>query len=202
VKYQKSGAANAAGLVAHAKSAVASDPNTLVLTYAQPVANVLSQLQQFFILPAHVWSKYTTNGGKDLKTFKNAAPIVSGGPFTLKSFKKNEIALFKRYPDFYGPKPHIDGFGLRQFSNDDALVAALKANEIDAIESLPPTAIKTVKDAGFVVEQVPGLTEDDFIFNSNPKKTKHRELLNLKLREAFAEYQKQKAAGVPAAPSH
>src|SRR5439155_22910630 len=32
---------------------------------------------------------------------------------------------------------------------------------------------------------VPGLDQTDFIFNSNPKK-KHRQLLNLKLKEAFA----------------
>jgi peptide/nickel transport system substrate-binding protein len=62
----------------------------------------------------------------------------------------------------------------------------MKSHEIDAIESVPPTAIATLKKAGIVVAQVPGVTENDFIFNSNPQKTSHRELLNPKLREAFA----------------
>ena len=62
----------------------------------------------------------------------------------------------------------------------------MKSGEIDAIESVPPTAIDTLKKAGVIVVHVPGVTTNDFIFNANTKKTNHRELLNLKLREAFA----------------
>jgi peptide/nickel transport system substrate-binding protein len=186
VQLQKGAAANAAGLIAHIKNATAPDANTLVIHYEAPVGNVLGQMQQLAILPKHVWAKYAANKGKNLKSFPNGAPIVSGGAFQLTKFKKDEIALFKRNPNFYGPKPHIDGFGLRMFSNDDAMISALKAHELDALETVPPTAIATVKKAGFVVNQVPAVTENDFIFNSNPKKTSHRELLNPKLREAFA----------------
>jgi peptide/nickel transport system substrate-binding protein len=186
VKYQGTGGANTAGLIAHIKSASAPDPNTLVVKYEKPVGNVLSQFQQLAILPKHIWAGYTGHKGADLKTFPNAAPIVSGGTFILTKFKKDEIALFERNPNFYGPKPHIKGFGLRMFSNDDALVSAMKSGEIDAIESVPPTAIDTLKKAGVIVSIVPGVTTNDFIFNANTKKTNHRELLNLKLRQAFA----------------
>ena len=186
VKYQGTGGANTAGLIAHIKSATAPDANTLVVKYEKPVGNVLSQFQQLAILPKHIWAGYTGHKGADLKTFPNAAPIVSGGTFILTKFKKDEIALFERNPSFYGPKPHIKGFGLRMFSNDDALVSAMKSGEIDAIESVPPTAIDTLKKAGVNVSIVPGVTTNDFIFNANTKKTNHRELLNLKLREAFA----------------
>jgi peptide/nickel transport system substrate-binding protein len=186
VKYQGTGGANTAGLIIHIVSASAPNPNTLVVKYEKPVGNVLSQFQQLAILPKHIWAGYTGHKGADLKTFPNAAPVVSGGAFTLSKFTKDQIALFKRNPTFYGPKPHIEGFGLRMFSNDDALVSAMKSGEIDAIESVPPTAIATLKKAGVVVSQVPGVTTNDFIFNANPKKKNNRELLNLKLREAFA----------------
>jgi peptide/nickel transport system substrate-binding protein len=176
VKYQGTGAANAAGLVAHVKSASAPDPNTLVVTYERPVGNVLSQFQQLAILPKHVWAGQTGHKGADLKTFPNSAPIVSGGTFILTKFKKDEIALFERNPTFYGPKPHIKGFGLRMFSNDDALVSAMKSGELDALETVPPTAIETLKQAGVVVSKVAGVTTNDFIFNANTKKPKHREL--------------------------
>jgi peptide/nickel transport system substrate-binding protein len=185
VKLQGGAAANAAGLVAHIENATTPDANTLVVHYSAPVGNVLSQFQQLAILPKHVWAPHAADKGKTLKSFPNGAPIVSGGPFMLTKFKKDEIALFKRNASFYGPKPHVDGFGLRMFSNDDAMISALKAHELDAIETVPPTAIKTTKAAGLVVEQVPGVTENDFIINSNPKKTNHRELLNLKVKEAM-----------------
>ena len=45
--------------------------------------------------------------------------------------------------------------------------------------------MKTLRDAGFDVSNVPGLDQTDFIINSNPNKKEHRELLDLKVKEAF-----------------
>jgi peptide/nickel transport system substrate-binding protein len=185
IKYAATGAANAAGLIAHIKKATAPNATTLVVKYVKAPGNVLGQFQQFPILPQHVWAKHTGHKGTDLKTFANSAPVVGAGPFKLTKFKKDEIALFERYNGFYGDKPKVDAFGLRMFSNSDALVSALKAHEIDAIEDVPGTAIKTLR-SGFNIRSAPGVSQTDFIINSNPKKQSHRELLNLKLKEAFA----------------
>ena len=146
---------------------------------------VLGQFQQFFILPQHIWAQHTGNKGADLKTFANNAPVVGSGPFTLVKFKKNNVAIFKRNDSYWGTKPRIDEFGLQQFSDDDAMVTALKANDLDAIEAVPATAMKTLRNAGFDVSNVPGLDQTDFIINSNPNKKEHRELLDLKVKEAF-----------------
>jgi peptide/nickel transport system substrate-binding protein len=186
IKYQGGGAANEAGLIAHITHADAPNPTTLVVRYKQAPGNVLGQFQQFFILPKHIWSKHTGHNGADLKTFANNAPVVSSGPFNLVTFKKDEVALFQKNKSYWGTKPQISEFGLRMFSNDDAMISALKAHEIDAIESVPATAVKTLKNAGFTISDSPGLDQTDFIINSNTKKTRHRELLNLKVKEAFA----------------
>jgi peptide/nickel transport system substrate-binding protein len=185
IKYAAGSTANSAGLIAHIKRATAPNPTTLVVSYVAAPGNVLGQFQQFPLLPQHIWSRYTTHKGNGLKTFPNAAPVVGAGPFTLVKFSKDQIALFKRNDSFYGPKPQIDEFGLQMFSNDDALVAALKAHNIDAIEEVPPTSMKTLRSAGFAVNQVPGVDHTDFIINSAPQKKSNRELLNLKVREAF-----------------
>jgi peptide/nickel transport system substrate-binding protein len=187
--FAKTAAGNQAATLTNLTSAKATDDNTLVLSYSTPVANVLSNLQQLPILPEHVWSKYATGKGKDLKNYPNtptdSQPVVSGGPFQLVKFQKNQIALFKRNPNWYGQKPHIDGFGIQFFANDDAMVTALKNGQIDAVEALPATSVKTVKQAGLTVTTVPGEEFHDFIFNSNPKKPKNRELLDPKVRAAF-----------------
>ena len=185
IKYASTGAANEAGLIAHITKADAPNPTTLVVHYKQAPGNVLGQFQQFFILPKHIWSKHTGNNGADLKTFANNAPVVGSGPFTLVKYQKNEIALFKRQASYWGTKPKIDEFGLRMFSNDDAMISALKAHEIDAINVVPATGVKALKDAGFEVSDVPGLDQTDFIVNSNPKKNSHQELLSPKVKEAF-----------------
>ncbi len=186
LKYQNGPTANSAGYVAHMLSATAPNANTLVLTYKQPVANVLSQVQQVVILPQHIWAKYATGNGKGLTNFANNAPIVSGGPFILTSYTAKQDALFARNPDFYGPKPHIQGVALEFFSNDDAMVTALKSDQLDGVESVPTTSVSDLKSAGFVVRETPGDAFDDFIINDNPKQdASHAELMNPLVREAF-----------------
>src|SRR5262245_5354204 len=187
LKYKSGATANVAGLVSHIKNAKAPNATTLVVNYAQRPnpTYVLGQFQQFFILPKHIWSQHLGKKGAGLKTFPNNAPIVGSGPFTLVKFKLNDVALFQRNSSYWGPKPKIDVFGLQQYSNDDAMVTALEAHDLDAIEVVPATAMKTLRKSGFAVSDLKGLDQTDFIINSNPKKKKHRELLNLKVKEAF-----------------
>lgn len=189
IKYQNGPAGMWAGSVAHLAGVKATNATTVVATYKRPVANVLSNLGFIPILPRQVWGKYATGNGSGLKRYPNALPggqpLVSGGPFVLVRYTPNQVAVFKRNPDFYGVKPHLDGFGLQFFQSPDAMVTAMKAGQLDAIEHLPPTAVASVKAAGFHVAVGPSLEFRDFIFNSNPKKPQHRELLNPKVRMAF-----------------
>ena len=186
LKYQNGPTANSAGYVAHMKSATAPNATTLVLTYKRPVANVLSQVQQAPILPEHVWAKYATGNGKALTRFTNNAPIVSGGPFILTKYTPKQIVLFKRNPTFYGPKPHIDGLGLQFFQTTDAMITALKSNQLDGVETVTPTSVATLKAAHFVVPSSPGVVFDDFIINANPQQdASHKELVNPLVRQAF-----------------
>ena len=68
LKYSKGPTALLADFLDNVESVAAPDEQTFVLTYATPVAQslVLSNLQQLFILPAHVWSEHDTDNGKGL----------------------------------------------------------------------------------------------------------------------------------------
>jgi peptide/nickel transport system substrate-binding protein len=186
LKFQNSATANSAGYVAHMTSAVATNATTLVLTYSQPVANVLSQVQQVTIVPEHVWAKYATGNGKGLTNFANNAPIVSGGPFILRKYTAKQSALFARNPTYYGPKPHVAEVALEFFTNDDAMVTALKSGQLDGVETVPTTSVSDLKKAGFDVRETPGDAFDDFIINDNPSQdASHAELMNPLVRQAF-----------------
>ena len=189
IKFQGGPTGAWAGSVAHLENVRAEGPDTVVATYKEPVANVLPNLGFIPILPEHVWAQYATGAGRPLKTYPNQPegghPLVGAGPFTLVKFKTHEAAVFQRNPTFYGPKAHLDEFGLEFFQNPDAMVTALKSGQIDAIEHLPPTAVSAVKAAGLHVQLGPSLELRDFIINSNPRKPEHRELLNPKVRMAF-----------------
>ncbi len=161
IKYQGGGAANAAGLIAHIRNATAPNPTTLVVHYtAAPGQRARASSSSSRSFPQHIWSKYTAHKGADLKTFANPAPVVGAGPFKLVKYQKDQIALFQRNDSFYGPKPQADGFGLQMFSNDDALVTALKAHDIDAIEDVPATTIEVAAEGGHQASAGPGRRGD------------------------------------------
>ncbi|WP_081815143.1 ABC transporter substrate-binding protein [Leifsonia aquatica] len=187
LKYQSGPTGQLAGFVSHLETAVATDAHTLTLTYSQPVANVLAQLQQLPILPEHIWKPLATGDGKKISSFQNGAPMVSGGPFRMTQYKKDQLALFDTNPHWWGAtKPTITGFGLQFFANDDAMVTALKTGQVDMIgESTPATAVASLKKSGLVVGTTPSVGFYDFIINTNPKKKNHPELLDPKVREAF-----------------
>ncbi len=187
LKYAKGPTGLSAAYVSHMAGAEATDANTVVIHYEEPVGNVLGNLEQIAILPQHIWSQHEGNEGKDLKTFDNAPPIVSGGPFVLTDYQKRDFAKFETNPSYYGPKPHIDGYGVKFFTNTDAMVQALLNDEIDMVYQTPPNAISKLEaNPNITIVTGPGVTEDDFIFNSNPDKPNNTELLDPKVREAFA----------------
>ncbi len=190
LKYGGGATGNLVGGLSHVTKVEAPDANTLVITYSAPVANVLSNLQQISILPQHVWAQYETDNGRGLRHFANqpagGQPLTSGGPFELAEYKKDQVAIFKKNPNFYGTKPAIDGFGLQYFSNDDAMVQALRSGQIQAAINVPPTAVGTLKgDHSLSVYDGTGIQLRDLIINSSPNKTANLELLNPRVRMAM-----------------
>lgn len=175
-----------AGYARHITSAEAPDDGTLTIGYEAPVNEgwALSQLQQIPILPEHVWSAQEGEDGKGIRQFTNGAPIVSGGPFALTAYTKDEFVQMERNDGYYGTAPHVEGWGLKFYTNPDAMVSALQNGELDAVESIPPAALEGLQaNPEMVVSTGPGIYWDDFIINSN--KPLHPELLDPKVREAF-----------------
>jgi peptide/nickel transport system substrate-binding protein len=174
------------GVVKHMVKAEAPDDTTIVITYDQAVGNVLSQLQQIPIMPIAVWQPLFSKGVKAVRDFQNTdTPIVAGGPFVLTEYKQDEFAKFAANPNWYGQKPHIDGFGMQSFQNGEAEISALTNGEIDLIAALEPTGVDPLKSSGLTVETTPGVEFHDIIFNSNPKNPNNPELRDPKLRTAM-----------------
>jgi peptide/nickel transport system substrate-binding protein len=188
-KYAAGPAGTWAGSVTFLKTITATDENTIVATYERPSATALADLGFAPVLPPQVWEQYATGDGKGLKTFANepddGKPLVGGGPFVLTEYRKNDIALFQRNPRYYGTKPQIDGFGLQFFRDEDAMITALKTDQLDAINEIPPTSVETLQSAGMKVFSGQALAMRDFIINMDPNKPEHRELLNPRVREAM-----------------
>jgi peptide/nickel transport system substrate-binding protein len=189
LKFAKGPAASLAPFISHATKLTAPNPTTLVIHYNKAVANVLPQLQQFFVLPRHIWEPVVGTGAKGLKDYDPAAhlPIVGGGSFYIQKYDKKGTTILARNPGFYGPKPHVDAVGITWFANSDAMLAALKSKGLDYVDTVPQTVAGSLGKSGDIqVVKGQGSEVRDFGFNSNPKKKKNRELLDPKLRDALS----------------
>ena len=188
-KYKKVSTGLMAGYIDGVASMEAPNDETLVVTYAKPKATALANLQPFSILPKHVYEQHLGTGGKGLDKWdmKAEGELVGGGPFTVKQYDEKGTTLLERNPGYYGPKPHLDAIGITVYQNPDAMVSAFKAGEIDAMDKVPVTLVDQIKAMpGVHIEE--GLVPDvvNIGFNSNPKKTTHRELLDNRVKQAMA----------------
>jgi peptide/nickel transport system substrate-binding protein len=189
VKYKDGPTAVAASSLEHVKNAEATDPTTLVIHYKAPVGNVLASLSGLYIVPEHIWAPKAGADGKGLKTFHPELhlPVVSGGAYTITQYEKKGTTAFKPDPNFYGPPSNASGVALTYYTNADAVIADLQAENIDWADQVPFKAVNAVKkSANVVVATVPGAETTNITWNSNPVKQRNRELLDPAVKKALS----------------
>jgi peptide/nickel transport system substrate-binding protein len=188
VKYQAGPTAAVAAALTHVTSMTAPNATTLVIHYDKPVANVLPQLEQFWVLPEHVWSKYAGGNGHNLKSFRpeQSLPTVAGGPYSITKYQQKGTTVFKPNPGFYGPKSNAEAVAMTYYTNSTSMIADLDSGQIDFADQVPFNAISSLKgDSRFALQSVPSSEVTNITINSNPLKAKNRELLNPTLRQAL-----------------
>jgi peptide/nickel transport system substrate-binding protein len=192
VRLQNGAAAALASNVVGITHATATSPTSLTVRFSKPESDALANLTHLPILPEHVWGAMAAGKGTALRTApvlpSGGHPVVSGGPFIFAKYIYNQSMVLLRNPHYYGSPAHVSGIGIEFFSNDDAMVAAVQANQVDAAlgnPNIPPTDVHPLKAAGMRIFSPAGIALNDLIINTNPAKTKHRELLNPVVREAF-----------------
>jgi peptide/nickel transport system substrate-binding protein len=190
VKYAAGPTAVMAPALAHVKTADAPDPTTVVIHYEAPVGNALAQLEQFFVVPQHVWEQYAAGNGKGLKTYrpeKDIASMVTGGAFTLKQYEKKGTTVFIPDPNYWGDKPSVEAVALTYYTNADSMIADLKQGNVDWVDQVPFNAVDVLKkDPKIQVNNVPGAETTNITWNSNPRKDKNRELLDPHVKKAIS----------------
>jgi peptide/nickel transport system substrate-binding protein len=118
-------------LVADFKTVTAPNATTLVITTSQPEANMLYNLNTIPIVPQHIWASEVSK----LNSFKNqATPVVGYGPWRLTGYVPNQYATLTADSGFFMGAPHFHTLIIQYFSNSDAMVAALRSGQLDAIE--------------------------------------------------------------------
>ncbi len=159
----------------------APNPTTLVIHYDKAVANVLPQLEQFFVLPEHVWEKYAGNerqGPEDVPA--RAAPADGRRAARTRSASSRRRARRSSSPTrtSTGRSRTPQAVAMTYYTNSTSMIADLQAGNIDFVDQVPYNAISSLKsDSRFELQSVPSSEVTNITFNSNPLKPKNRELL-------------------------
>jgi peptide/nickel transport system substrate-binding protein len=105
-----------------------------------------------YVIPEHVWGKYAD---ADLKTIKGApnTPSVTSGPFHLVEWDHGRSWTLDRNPEYWGPKPAVDEIQFHLYTNEEALVQALRNGEVDMIDSFEPSLLATLEKTPNVTVQ-------------------------------------------------
>lgn len=94
------------------------------------------------IVPKHIWGKETY---KTMGEAKFDAPLVGTGPYTVAEWKTGEYARFVRNPLYWGKQGAADEIVIQFFKNNDTMVQALKAGEIDYARGLNADQLNQLK---------------------------------------------------------
>ncbi len=174
------------GVVAEELQSVeAVDARTVVMTLANPIAPgaVLDLMAYSYMLPRHIWEQYDA---ETIYDFENAENIGTG-PYMVADWNPDQYLVLDANPQYWKGKPPIDRIVVQYYNTADAMVQALLAGEVDAIEIAPVEFLPTLQG-----EETVGLNrrepqfEFHFLFNMNADGTRHPAIADLRVRQAIA----------------
>ena len=94
-----------------------------------------------YILPKHIWEPFA--GDLDAAVAFQNEDMIGSGPFRLKEFQQGEFYRLDAN-DTTAP-PVIDEVIFQTYANQDALVQALRAGELDMITEMPHTVVPSLR---------------------------------------------------------
>jgi peptide/nickel transport system substrate-binding protein len=152
------------GYTLHFADVQATDPRTVVLTLDMPIGNLESQLLFCYILPQHIWEPYADDVSAAV-AFENA-DMIGSGPFRLVEFRQGEYYRLAANKQHYLFPPVVDEVIFQTYSNQDALVQALRAGEVDLITEMPNTVFGALQgEANITAVHGAARSLRDYIFN-------------------------------------
>jgi len=115
------------------------DPLTLKIRTTSPAPSMMEQVGLVYILSKKVATGLATadyNAGKGM---------VGTGPFRYGEWKNGDRLTMTRNDAYWGHKPAYEKVTLRFIAKDASRVAALLAGDVDLIDQVPPSDVKTLK---------------------------------------------------------
>ena len=165
-----------------ALSVAAADPQTVVVTFAEPFA----PWPYFFhgVLPKHILQPvFDAEGTLDNAEWNNA-PTVGEGPYVFAEWESGSFLRFVRNDNYWGEEPKVDEIFVRIVPDDASQIAALTSGEGDIGIFIAYPDVPTLEEANIdVVRAFSGYNEGWYL---NLGTNGHPALQDLRVRQALA----------------
>lgn len=130
------------GAIGFVDSVEAPDDYTVILHLPAPTAVMMYGLNQFDIVPKHIWGSMTTRD--EVLRFDNI-PVIGNGAFRFVEWKKGQYIRLQAYDNYWLGRPYIDELWFIQYASPETEFAALRTGEIDVMPSrMDPKEISIV----------------------------------------------------------
>jgi peptide/nickel transport system substrate-binding protein len=127
------GLSDAAQYTEFLEEITAPDDNTVVMRFSEPQAFNVAYVAP--ILPKHIWGDMTA---EEIEAFPNDNPNGTGA-YKFVEWQQGSILTLERNEAYHGKAPGADKIIYILYGNEDVVVQALKAGEVDVITEVSPT---------------------------------------------------------------
>jgi peptide/nickel transport system substrate-binding protein len=118
-----------------------------------------------YIVPEAVWAPYDGRELREIRGVQNT-PSIGSGPFVLTEWAPGQGWTMERNPYYWGEEPQLDRIEYRLYSNQEAMIQALRNGEIDFADGIKPSLIDSVEGIdGVAVQRVVSDWWLNFAFN-------------------------------------
>lgn len=161
-------------------------PNDTTLVWTSPYPTEGPMVPAWaYVVPEHVWSKYLGASSKQI-TAADVVPTVSSGPYQMTSATPGQNWTFTRNPNYWGPAPAYDKIVYQLYTNQDALVQALKNGQVDIADALDGSVLPALQKLSDVtVNKVVSDWWVNLAFNFGGRGPGLPALQNLQVRKAI-----------------
>lgn len=153
----------------------ALDATTLQITTFEPVGLMEYALSYSFVVPQGVWGDISDH--ETMAAYTGEDATIGTGPYIFGEWVMDEYLILNANENYWGGAPKIDQIIFQQYATEDAMVQAFLAGEVDAITTVPATAVETLQSTDDVVVTLwESFAVEEFTLNSYAEGTQPESL--------------------------
>lgn len=149
------GLSEAAQFLEDLESVETPDDLTAVFNFSSPQAFNCAPV--ILILPEHIWGGMSAG---EIEAYANDNPVGTGA-YQFKEWVQGASVSIERNEDYYGKLPAASGIIYVLYGNEDVLVQALRAGEVDVIPEVSPTVWESLQGE----DNIKAVSLDSFSFH-------------------------------------